>query len=151
MAAMSLSLFCTGISHAQKLPEPARTVYKCTINGKIVYTDDPCPGATKVDVQPTRGMNKATGKELSGADVRRERHNEVMADALRPIINEDATQRETRHRRARLSPKAQAECSKLDGSIQQQEVNERTASVQERAGVQADLLRLRMRHRELGC
>jgi len=118
---------------------------------KSVYTDDPCPGAAKVDIQPTRVLNKATGRELVGADVRRERNHEAMADAMRPIFNENASQRETRHRRAKLSSNAQAECSRLDRSLLLEEANEREVSSQERAKVQAKIRGLRRRHRGLGC
>lgn len=73
------------------LPNPWRTVYKCSINGKVVYTDDPCLGAQKVDVEPTRGLNKSTGRELSGADVSRERRRETFAEGVKPITGMTAS------------------------------------------------------------
>lgn len=148
---LTTCLFACGGVQAQKIPEPARAVFKCTVKGKVVYTDDPCPGAERVDIQPTRGLNKSTGKELLGADVKRERHNEAMADAMRPIFNESASQRETRHRRAKLVSAAQAECASLDRLLVHEEASEQRASPPERAESQASILRLRKRHRELRC
>lgn len=45
------------------LPAPSRTVYKCSVGGKVAYSDEPCVGAQRVNVEPTRGMNKSTGHE----------------------------------------------------------------------------------------
>ena len=82
---------------AQKLPKPSRDVYKCELDGRVVYTDTPCLGASKVNVEPTRGLDSMSGKKITGADVRRERTNEAVAEAYKPIFNEAAQQRETRH------------------------------------------------------
>jgi hypothetical protein len=151
LALFAACIVLTGLANAQKLAEPARTIYKCTVDGKVVYTDDPCPGAARVDVQTTRGVNKTTGKELVGADVRRERNNEMMAEALRPIFGEDAKQRETRHRRFKLSAQAKAECENLDRVLPAREAEESSVTAQDRPQLQKDLLRMRKHHRELGC
>ena len=74
------------------LPPTSRTVYKCNEKGKTVYSDAPCLGATKVDVEPTRGFNKDTGREIIGTDVRREQHRELMADAFKPLTGLTAEQ-----------------------------------------------------------
>jgi hypothetical protein len=80
-------------SIAQKLPSPSRAVFKCEKDGKVVYSDSPCLGAQRVDVEPTRGLNRMSGTERIGTDVRQERHNEMMADTMRPVFNETAEQR----------------------------------------------------------
>jgi len=49
-------------------------------------------GAQKLDVTPTRGMNKSTGRELTGANVRREVFREQLSDAVRPITGMNAQQ-----------------------------------------------------------
>jgi hypothetical protein len=35
----------SNLAPAQTLPSPSRTVYKCEHDGKVVYSDAPCPGA----------------------------------------------------------------------------------------------------------
>lgn len=58
------------------------------------YSDSPCVGAQKVDVTPTHGMNKSTGCEWMGSDVRREVFREQLSDAVRPITGMNAQQLE---------------------------------------------------------
>lgn len=136
---------------AQSLPAPSRTVYKCVVQGKTVYTDDPCVGAQRVDVEPTRGLNQASGRELTGRDVAREKQTEQMAQAVKPLTGLTPQQFEVRRKRHSLSPPAQAECARLDGDIARSEGLERSASTTARPVVQRDLYALRQRHRDLQC
>jgi hypothetical protein len=129
----------------------SRTVYKCEVAGKTVYTDAPCLGAQRVDVEPTRGMNKGTGKELIGKDVARERSHEMLADAIKPVTGMDDGQLRTYERRAKLSPESRLECRALDGRIRNTEALEQVARADERAGIQQSLLASRQRHKTLGC
>lgn len=86
-----LALFTASApAFATKLPPPSRTVYKCEVGGKVHYSDMPCVGVQKVDVTPTRGMNKSTKRELTGSDVRREVFHEQLSDAVRPITGMNA-------------------------------------------------------------
>ncbi len=141
------------MSHAlaQKLPAPSRTVFKCESGGKVVYSDTPCLGAQRVDVEPTRGLNKSTGTEKVGSDVRRERQNEQMAEALKPIFGETEPERAKRHARAKLSPPDRAACSDLDRDIPAAERQEAAASPATRNPTQVRLLDLRSQYRELRC
>ncbi|OGS97878.1 MAG: hypothetical protein A3K04_04695 [Gallionellales bacterium RBG_16_56_9] len=136
---------------AQELPPPSRDVFRCEEGGKVVYSDNPCLGAKRVDVQPTRGLNKVSGTERVGADVRRERQNEQMADALRPVFGETAEQRAKRHRRASLSPTAQAACTKLDAEVSSAEQQERESARELLQSVQARLYQLRLQYSRLKC
>jgi len=136
---------------AQKLPAPSRTVYKCEADGKVVYSDSPCLGAQKVDVEPTRGLNKSTGSERIGADVRKERQNEQMAAALRPIFNETPQQRSRRHHRAKLQPDVRQRCGRLDGQIAALESKEPMAAGSNLVATQQQLLDLRTEYRGLRC
>ncbi len=136
---------------AQKLPPTTRTVYKCEVNGKIVYSDDPCLGAKKLEIEPTRGMNKATGREQVGRDVQLEHNKEAMQEVFRPFHGMDGKQLDKFERRMKLVPAARTECNRLDQSIPEQEALEQRAGAQERPGVQKQLLALRMRARDLGC
>ena len=75
-----LGLLSFSISaHAQK------PVYRCETAGKVSYSDAPCVGAKEIDAIPTQGMDKMTGASRKGADVRRDEHNALMADALKPL------------------------------------------------------------------
>ncbi len=136
---------------AQKLPAPSRSVYKCESGGKVVYSDAPCLGAKRVDVEPTRGLNKDSGTERIGGDVRQERLNEQMAEALHPILGETPQERAKRLARAKLSPDARAECAKLDGDILATEAQEASRSSASLPATQANLLRMRRRYRDLRC
>ena len=49
-------------------------------------------GAQVIDVEPTRGLNKSSGRVQIGADVQHEQHREMIAEALRPLTGLDAKQ-----------------------------------------------------------
>lgn len=134
-----------------RLPDVSRSVYKCKVDGKVSYSDAPCLGAERIVIEPTRGMNKSTGRELTGSDVSRERHRELMADALKPLTGMSAQQFNIQSRRMKLPPGARLECAKLDGIITDHEVRERTAATDTKPAVERSLLVLRKRHKELGC
>ena len=138
-------------AHAQSLPPPTRNVYKCVVNGKVAYSDEPCLGAQRIDVEPTRGLNKSTGKEQVGRDIQRERQTELITEAIKPITGLTPLQLEAARRRARLAPEAKAECGRLDPEVANSEVAERSSSGDSKTRVQAKLFALRKRQRELGC
>ena len=92
-----------------------------------------------------------SGAERVGTDVRHERNNEAMAEALRPVFNETAEQRAKRHHRARLSPAARAQCSELDNRMSIAEAEEKGAVETDRKQVQVRLLGLRSKYQELKC
>lgn len=146
-----LALLALAPCHAQKVPAPSRDVFKCEENGKVVYSDAPCLGAKRVDVEPTRGLNKSTGSEKVGADVRRERMDETMAKAVEPIFSETAEQRAKRHRRASLTDKAKVHCNRLDEQIPATEQEEQQTAKEPLPRIQSKLLRLRQQYKELKC
>lgn len=151
-AAVLVLMAVADAAFAQSLPPPSRTVFKCESGGKVVYSDSPCLGATKIDVEPTRGLNKSTGRVREGHDVQRERRNEGLAEALKPLTGgKDAKQLTQIERRMRLSPGAQRQCRSLDSRIPEQEALEARASGGELDSVQRELFASRSRWRELGC
>lgn len=85
LIALLIAAACTAGAVAQPQPgslrQPSRTVYKCEAAGKVTYSDEPCAGAVRVEVEPTRGLNKSSGSERTGADVARERRREGIAEA----------------------------------------------------------------------
>ena len=93
------------LSFAETLPAPSRSVYKCSGNGVTSYSDAPCLGAKRLEIEPTRGVGK---KE--GYDIQRERYREMFAEAVRPLTGMDAKQLDIQGRRMKLSAQAQREC-----------------------------------------
>ncbi|MET4579443.1 hypothetical protein ABIE13_004571 [Ottowia thiooxydans] len=128
-------------------------VYRCEVNGKASYSDEPCLGAKRVDVTPTRGLDKLSGKSQKSSEVRREEHNKLLADFERPILRRTPEERATYSRRARnnLTPEEMAECYVRDPRIESLEKEEKTANGAELKQVQQQLLKERKRQRELKC
>lgn len=145
----------TATTSAQSLPKASREAFRCEVNGKVVYTDQPCLGAKKVDTEPTRGMNMNSGRVMVGKDVQQEIYREQMATALKPLTGMDKKQYALHHKRFQLPASAKFECQRLDQSIPEAEINERSA---QKSGdrtnllrVQQDLLQQRQRFVKLGC
>lgn len=136
---------------AQSTSRPSRTVYKCVVGGKVTYSDDPCLGAERVDVEPTRGLNKSVGAERVGRDVGRERQTEAIAQAVRPVTGMSPAQFEAERRRVHLPGPTQAECRRLDRLIPLAESKERNATAGDKPATQLELLNLRRRFRDSGC
>jgi hypothetical protein len=136
---------------AQTLHAPSRTLFKCQDHGKITYSDSPCLGAEKLEVEPARGVNKLSGKERIGADVQRELHREQLAEAIRPLTGMNARQFDVQTRRFSLPGAAQQECSRLDQDLANTEDEEKRTVKTALHDVQARLLLLRQRFRELRC
>lgn len=145
------SLVVMTSTQAQKLPAPSRTVFKCEIAGKVTYSDEPCLGAKRLDVEPTRGLSKSSGREKVGADVQQEKYNEQMTEAFRPILGETAEERAKRHRRFTLTPQDRAQCGNLDSEISATEKAEARATKAELPSTQQSLLKLRKQYRFLRC
>lgn len=135
---------------AQQLPPPSRTVFKCKHDGKIIYSDSPCLGAEKIDVEPTRGVS-ISGKPKAGADVQRELQREGFANAIKPLTGMDARQFDALGRRLQLPSNVQRECSDLDKRVPALEEEEVHATQADLAGVQQRLFVARKRYRELRC
>ena len=117
----------------------------------MVYSDSPCLGAQKIEIEPTRGLNRSSGREQIGADVRRELQREMFSDAVRPITGMDAKQFETQGRRMKLTPEAQRACLHLDSQISAAERKEKLAKQPLLTEIQEQLFHKRKRFREFGC
>ena len=144
-------LASTPLLSAQSLPAPSRTMYKCKVNGTTTYSDTPCLGATKLDVEPTRGVSRLSGKERLGNDVVNERHREMLAEAIRPLSGMDAKQYATFSRRYQLSSSAQRECRTLDQELPVVEEEEKHATQSALRDVQGRLFLMRKRFYDLRC
>jgi len=134
-----------------KLPKTSRTVYKCQVGNEVKYSHEPCLGAQLVDVTPTRGLDKDSGKKKTGADVRAERHQEMMTEVMRPVLGMTHDERMTMHRRSKLTPAAKRECDQLDAQMARLAGSERATTSEALRGVQQMLLVARTRSKSLGC
>ncbi|WP_156392088.1 MULTISPECIES: hypothetical protein [unclassified Roseateles] len=150
---LTLCLIASGATAiAQGLPAPSRTVYKCEDAKQVYYSDSPCLGAKKLEVAPTRGLNKSSGQELKGRDVQRELQREQFAEAAKPLTGMNAQQLDLAGRRQRLSPEVQRQCRIWDQQVLANEATERAAeSAQQRSAAQQRLFELRTAHRKAGC
>lgn len=152
----SLTLFSLlsliyGAVYSQSLPPPGRTIYKCEQGKRVVYTDEPCVGAKALDIVVPRGMDKLSGQQRTGEDVRNEIHREGMAEALRPLTGMTAEQFKTATRRQRLSNPAQAQCRHLDLIMPQAEARERGVTGEALRQAQLELYKLRKQYKLIGC
>jgi hypothetical protein len=141
-----LLIAASTVASAQALPAPSRSVFKCNVNGKTTYSDNPCLGAERLEIEPSRGVGK-----IAGSDVQRERHREMFAEAIRPLTGMDAKQLDRQGHRMKLSADAQRECRALDTQVPNAE---RAAS--RTLGDQGDMAKtslfgLRQRQRDLRC
>jgi hypothetical protein len=150
-SALLLGFVVAASASAQSLPPPSRTVFKCQQGDKVVCSDAPCLGAERLVVEPTRGLDSQTGRPRVGDDVRRERSNEQITEALRPIFGEKPEERAVRLRRARLPAAVQADCQRLDRDIPVAEAAERQAQGDALSRIQPRLLNLRRQYRSSGC
>lgn len=152
MSCLAVSFCLTGIVHAQgKLPPTSRAVYKCTTDGKVVYSDEPCLGAEKINAEPTRGLNQFTGNVQRGRDVQNEINREAFAQAVRPLTGMDANQLAVETRRQQLTPYARRQCQKLDQEILAGEAQKRSATGNDRGQLQQALFNNRTLHKRFGC
>lgn len=151
-SAAAIALFSRP-AHGQslKLPNPSRTVFKCEVAGKVVYSDGPCLGAKRIDVDPTRGLDRASRRRSVGRDVLRETTREQYVKAVKPLTGLTPDRYAVTVRRTGLSSATKAGGVSLDAGIADAEVIERSASAGARTAVQHDLFKLRKRYRDLGC
>ena len=141
-----LGLLCFGFHvHAQK------PVYRCETAGKVSYSDAPCVGAKEIDATPTQGMDKMTGTSRKGADVRRDEHNAVMADALKPLTGMSPEQYRVYQHRFKLSPRDKAECTRLDTELPELKQRAATATPTDKALADVELYKARKQFNDLNC
>jgi hypothetical protein len=151
LISIGMLVLMINVVNAQSLPAPTRNVYKCEVGGKITYSDDPCEGAKRLQVEPSRGLNKSTGRELLGKDVAEERRREQLAEAVKPLTGMTVEQFGAETRRTNLSSAAKRECALLDRDLPALERRESLATGESKDEVQRKLFDMRKRFRELRC
>jgi hypothetical protein len=150
-AALVFAAICVPMLSAQNLPPPSRTIYKCKAHGTTIYSDVPCLGAERLEVEPTRGVSKLSGTEKVGKDVAFERWHESFAESLRPFTGMDAKQLTIAGRRNQLSQSARQECQQLDQAMPEAENEEKHAAQPALRDVQMRLFQMRQRFHDLHC
>lgn len=140
-----------GAARADGLPPPAHTIYKCSIQGTTVYSDDPCPKAERLDIVPNSGINHLSGHKREGADVRHENTRRELGRALRPLTGMDDQQFSTATRRTHLTAPARQRCQRLDQSLPELENMQAHAAGRQLENIQQQLLQQRTEFRRLNC
>lgn len=134
-----------------QLPAPDRIIYKCQGKGTVSYSDEPCVGAERLDVVPTRGADRLSGSRRIGADVANEIRAEQFAHALKPLTGMTPSQFATASRRQYMDASSQSECRQLEAAILTIEQLERRSRAAVTESVRQDLFLLRKRYKKLAC
>ena len=118
-----------------------------------MFSDEPCLGAKRVDVQPTQGMDKWSGKSRKGEEVRRNEHHRQLDKVTRPLHGRTHEEMNVQRRRTgnHLTPAEHARCAVLDQRLKTHEAREQDVAGESLARTQQGLLELRREYRALGC
>ena len=140
---------------AQPVTPASRSAYKCKIDGKTVYSDEPCLGAQKIDIEPSKSAN-ATTRSSASSNARRQQPRpepkaEPSAEGDHASADVETKPAQVLSGRARLSSASQRECRDLESSITVLEREEKEASKSELPRVQGQLFTKRKRFVDLGC
>jgi hypothetical protein len=150
-ALLGLILPCAVVLAQSQLPAPSRAIYKCTVVGKVSYSDEPCAGAQRLDATPSSGVTHLSGASRTGKDVANEIHREQFAAALRPLSGMNASEFATAVRRQNMTAPVQRECGQLEAAILGLERSESRADAATLKPIQQDLFTLRKRYKTLAC
>lgn len=133
------------------LPTQAQPVYRCEIQGRVIYSNEPCIGARVVDTTPTQGLDKLSGVSRKSPEAQRDEQQKQMSEALYPITGMNHEQRTLYHRRIKLPAEVQFECRLLDARIPRQEKAVRESGPQDKAEAETQLFLSRSQFRKLRC
>ncbi|MDM0058991.1 DUF4124 domain-containing protein [Variovorax fucosicus] len=126
-------------------------VYRCEIQGKVNYSDVPCVGAKTVDVTPTQGADKMSGRSSKGKEVQREEFHITLDNATRPLHGLSHGEMDVRRRRYQLSPADQRQCASLDQQIPELEARATKTTGSARGQADVALYQARKRVFDLKC
>ena len=129
----------------------AQQVYRCEVNGKVSYSNEPCQGAKLVKTPPAQSSDKTPAQHQKDMDTLKaelERNTATKTRALAAKAPEDP---EVAKRRENLTPLAKHSCSLLDQSLPQLRENAAhgTPESKEKAGIQ--LYKARKAFQDLRC
>lgn len=126
-------------------------VYRCETAGKVAYSDTPCVGATVVDITPTQGMDKMSGKSRKSYELQRADVTHAVDDALKPLTDKSRGEMEVMRRRVNLTSNAQQDCARLDARLPALEQGARDSAAKNKSQADFDLYEARKRYFDLKC
>lgn len=127
------------------------TVYRCAFGGKVNYSDAPCVGGKIVDVTPTQGADRLTGRSIKGNDVRREEHRSMLDNVTRPLHGLSHQEMDVIRRRQKLSSADQAQCASLDRQVPALEARSANTIGSAKGKADVELYQARKRGFDLQC
>ncbi len=127
------------------------TVYRCETGGKINYAEAPCVGGKVVDVTPTQGADRMTGRSRKGSDVQREEYRTLLDDATRPLHGLSHGEMDVIRRRQKLSREDQAQCESLDRQVTALEIQAAKVAGGAKGQADVELYQARRRAFNLKC
>ena len=141
---LSALLLASGLASAE-------AVYKCTDNGKVSYSNEPCLGAQRVDTMATRGLDKMSGVQRSGKDVQAEKDHESMQRVMQSVVGKNY-RRDRAIKRQYHTAFDKAQCERLDSQIEALEKEESYMKNKVQLEVlQAELFKRRKAFKDLDC
>ena len=133
------------------LPAMAQQVYRCEVNGKVSYSNEPCQGAKVVNTTPAQSSDKTSDQQQKNLDTLKaelERNNATKTRALAAKTPEDP---EVAKRRENLTPLAKHSCSLLDQSLPQLRENAAHGTPENKEKADIQLYKARKAFQDLRC
>lgn len=146
---MKKLLLLLAIATSASFAEP---IYKCTAaNGKVLYSNEPCVGAERIDATASRGFNKSSGQIMKGNSVQKEEADQMIERSAQITLGREWKLEKARKRQfLRFDDKAK--CEKLDYDIERLESLEKVHKGKpELRDVQMELFQKRKAFREIDC
>lgn len=129
----------------------AQQVYRCEVNGKVSYSNEPCQGAKVVNTTPAQSSDRTSGQQRKDMDALKaelERNNATKTRALTAKAPEDP---EVARRRENLTPLAKHSCSLLDQSLPQLRENAAHGTPENKEKADIQLYKARKAFQDLRC
>lgn len=111
---------------------PAHAVYRCEVDGKIVYGDAPCPGGQPVKIE--------AAPEIDEARRRAEREKKQLEEIERNAAREAKAKRKEQRRAERVQAAQERRCEKLEKRVEwaQEEARRATGKTVDKARRKAE-------------
>lgn len=143
------ALFCVALGLPYTVM--AQQVYRCEVNGKVSYSNEPCQGAKLVKNPPAQSSDRTPAQHQKDIDTLKaelERNNATKTRALAAKAPEDP---EVAKRRENLTPLAKHSCSLLDQSLPQLRENAAHGTPENKEKAEVQLYKARKAFQDLRC
>lgn len=104
-----------------------------------------------MDVTPTQGADKMTGRSIKGNDVQREEYRTMVDNVTRPLHGLSHDEMDVIRRRQKLSSADQAQCASLDQHVPVLQLQAANAVGSAKGKVDVELYQARKRGFDLKC